>query len=124
MKETWAKLSIAIKEIQNHNASKLSFEEHYRYAYNMVLFKRESAFLLGLLESAFGQVQSHKSRLTSAKLPLPFLAVILLRVHVTGCRYSTLISRRRSALQRCQGSHSGAPRAACERGHRPNLSPK
>lgn len=41
MKDTWAKLSTAIKEIQNHNASKLSFEEHYRYAYNMVLFKRE-----------------------------------------------------------------------------------
>jgi len=41
MKDTWAKLSTAIKEIQNHNASKLSFEEHYRYAYNMVLFKSE-----------------------------------------------------------------------------------
>jgi len=42
MKDTWAKLSTAIKEIQNHNASKLSFEEHYRYAYNMVLFKSQS----------------------------------------------------------------------------------
>ena len=41
MKETWTKLSHAIREIQNHNASKLSYEEHYRYAYNMVLFKRE-----------------------------------------------------------------------------------
>lgn len=41
IKDTWAKLSNAIREIQNHNASKLSFEEHYRYAYNMVLFKRE-----------------------------------------------------------------------------------
>lgn len=40
IKETWAKLSSAIREIQNHNASKLSFEEHYRYAYNMVLYKR------------------------------------------------------------------------------------
>lgn len=44
MKETWAKLSLAIREIQNHNASKLSFEEHYRYAYNMVLFKREFGY--------------------------------------------------------------------------------
>ena len=42
MKDTWTKLSYAIKEIQNHNVSKLSYEEHYRYAYNMVLFKRES----------------------------------------------------------------------------------
>jgi len=98
MKETWAKLSIAIKEIQNHNASKLSFEEHYRYAYNMVLFKRESAFLLGLLEGAFGPVPSNKSRLTSTKLPIPFLVVILLRAHVTGRRHNTLTSRRRSAL--------------------------
>ena len=42
MKDTWAKLAHAIQEIQNHNASKLSFEEHYRHGYNMVLFKRES----------------------------------------------------------------------------------
>lgn len=42
MKDTWAKLSLAIREIQNHNASKLSFEEHYRYAYTMVLHKRQS----------------------------------------------------------------------------------
>lgn len=42
IKDTWAKLATAIREIQNHNASKLSFEEHYRYAYNLVLFKRAS----------------------------------------------------------------------------------
>lgn len=42
VKDTWEKLAVAIKEIQNHNASKLSFEEHYRYAYNMVLYKRTS----------------------------------------------------------------------------------
>lgn len=40
LKDTWTKLAHAIREIQNHNASKLSFEEHYRYAYNMVLFKQ------------------------------------------------------------------------------------
>ncbi|ORX40451.1 Cullin [Kockovaella imperatae] len=39
IKDTWTKLANAIREIQNHNASKLSFEEHYRYAYNMVLHK-------------------------------------------------------------------------------------
>ncbi|GMK56833.1 hypothetical protein CspeluHIS016_0306730 [Cutaneotrichosporon spelunceum] len=43
IKEIWNKLSHAIREIQNHNASKLSFEEHYRYAYNMVLYKLERA---------------------------------------------------------------------------------
>lgn len=42
IKDTWAKLAAAIREIQNHNASRLSFEEHYRYAYNLVLFKRPS----------------------------------------------------------------------------------
>ncbi|CAH7690496.1 cullin-4A [Phakopsora pachyrhizi] len=38
--DNWSRLSKAISEILNHNASKLSFEEHYRYAYNMVLFKQ------------------------------------------------------------------------------------
>lgn len=37
----WERLAAGIKEIQNHNASSLSYEEHYRYAYNMVLYKRE-----------------------------------------------------------------------------------
>ncbi|WVR09639.1 hypothetical protein IAU60_006712 [Kwoniella sp. DSM 27419] len=40
MKDTWARLANAIREIQNHNASKLSYEEHYRYGYNMVLYKQ------------------------------------------------------------------------------------
>lgn len=39
-KDTWAKLSHAIREIQNKNAPKISFEENHRYAYNMVLHKR------------------------------------------------------------------------------------
>lgn len=33
------RLSRAIVEIQSKNASKLSFEEHYRYAYSLVLHK-------------------------------------------------------------------------------------
>ncbi|KDE04922.1 hypothetical protein MVLG_04678 [Microbotryum lychnidis-dioicae p1A1 Lamole] len=37
---TLAKLETAIEEIQHRNASKLSFEEHYRYAYNLVLHKQ------------------------------------------------------------------------------------
>jgi hypothetical protein len=37
--QTWAELSKNIREIQNHNASNLSFEENHRFAYNMVLYK-------------------------------------------------------------------------------------
>jgi cullin 3 len=33
-------LKDAIKQIQQHNVSQLSFEEHYRYAYNLVLHKK------------------------------------------------------------------------------------
>ncbi|RSH91470.1 cullin-3 [Saitozyma podzolica] len=33
---------------KNHNASKLSFEEHYRYAYNMVLFKHGDQLYTGV----------------------------------------------------------------------------
>lgn len=39
MDETWAKLSANIKEILNHHADRLSFEENYRYAYNLVLWR-------------------------------------------------------------------------------------
>nr|CAB3480135.1 unnamed protein product [Digitaria exilis] len=37
--KSWKKLHDAIREIYNHNASGLSFEELYRTAYNMVLHK-------------------------------------------------------------------------------------
>lgn len=37
--ETLTSLSNAIIQIQLQNASKLSFEEHYRYAYNLVVHK-------------------------------------------------------------------------------------
>lgn len=30
---------MAIKQIQSHNISKLSYEEHYRYAYNLILVR-------------------------------------------------------------------------------------
>ncbi|KAF8309915.1 Cullin-domain-containing protein [Clavulina sp. PMI_390] len=38
--ETWRQLAENIQEIQNHNAFKLSFEENYRFAYNMVSTKQ------------------------------------------------------------------------------------
>ncbi|KAF8589814.1 Cullin-domain-containing protein [Ramaria rubella] len=37
--ENWARLSSAIREIHNHNAYRLSYEETYRYAYNLVISK-------------------------------------------------------------------------------------
>ena len=46
--ETWNLLSNAIREIQNHNASHLSFEENYRYAYNMVLYKQGTILYEGV----------------------------------------------------------------------------
>ncbi|KAI8450296.1 cullin-4A [Phakopsora pachyrhizi] len=46
--DNWSRLSKAISEILNHNASKLSFEEHYRYAYNMVLFKQGTKLFVGV----------------------------------------------------------------------------
>ncbi|KAG5720239.1 Cullin-3 [Termitomyces sp. T112] len=36
---TWIELATNIRRIQNHDASALSFEENYRFAYNMVLHK-------------------------------------------------------------------------------------
>ncbi|KAG9315306.1 Cullin [Chiua virens] len=48
--ETWNKLSKNIREIHNHNASKLSFEENYRYAYNMVLYKSGSMLYKGVCQ--------------------------------------------------------------------------
>jgi cullin 3 len=38
--DTFDRLASAVKEIQHKNASKLSFEEHYRYAYTLVLHKQ------------------------------------------------------------------------------------
>lgn len=48
--ETWNLLSRNIREIHNHNASKLSFEENYRYAYNMVLYKSGSMLYKGVCQ--------------------------------------------------------------------------
>ncbi|KAK8853446.1 hypothetical protein IAR55_004152 [Kwoniella newhampshirensis] len=64
IKDTWTKLSNAIREIQNHNASKLSFEEHYRYAYNMVLFKHGDQLYNGVKTL----VAEHLDRLAEEKI--------------------------------------------------------
>ncbi|TFK28108.1 Cullin-domain-containing protein [Coprinopsis marcescibilis] len=45
---TWKALSKNVKEIFNHNAASLSFEENYRYAYNMVLYKEGEKLYKGI----------------------------------------------------------------------------
>lgn len=45
---TWDILAVAIDEIYNRNASQLSFEELYRYAYNLVLHKHGAVLYEGV----------------------------------------------------------------------------
>lgn len=44
----WNRLAHAIGQIQGHNVSSLSYEEHYRYAYNLVLFKEGNMLYEGV----------------------------------------------------------------------------
>ncbi|KAJ9119446.1 hypothetical protein QFC24_005679 [Naganishia onofrii] len=44
--EIWKRLSAALREIQNHNASKLSYEALHRYSYDMVLYHNHYANIL------------------------------------------------------------------------------
>ena len=48
MSDTWDSLSRAIREIHKHNASNLSFEENYRYAYNLVIHKQGDMLYKGV----------------------------------------------------------------------------
>lgn len=50
-RETWSKLEAAIAKIHEQNASTLSFEELYRYAYNMVLHRHGQMLYSGMEES-------------------------------------------------------------------------
>lgn len=60
----WSKLSLAINQIQQKNASKLSFEELYRTAYNLVLYK----FSRKLYESVQQEVSDHLERVVKSDL--------------------------------------------------------
>ncbi|WRT70000.1 uncharacterized protein IL334_006993 [Kwoniella shivajii] len=64
IKDTWSKLAHAIREIQNHNASKLSYEEHYRYGYNMVLHKHGDQLYNGVK----ALISEHLDRLAEEKI--------------------------------------------------------
>ena len=49
-KETWALFSKSVREIQNNNAHQLSYEENYRHAYNLVLYKHGELLYNGVCE--------------------------------------------------------------------------
>lgn len=48
--DIWSKLSHNIREIQNHRAHTLSFEENYRFAYQMVLTKHGKMLYDGVVD--------------------------------------------------------------------------
>ncbi|KAL1410816.1 hypothetical protein Q8F55_001759 [Vanrija albida] len=50
IKDTWAKLSAALRTILNHKTSTLFFAETFNYAYNMVLFKEGPMLYKGVKE--------------------------------------------------------------------------
>ena len=56
-KETWSKLEAAIAMIHKQNASSLSFEELYRYAYNMVLHRHAAMLYAGMESSLRSHLQ-------------------------------------------------------------------
>ncbi|PLW50802.1 hypothetical protein PCANC_14292 [Puccinia coronata f. sp. avenae] len=67
--DTWARLSKAITEILNHNASKLSFEEHYRYAYNMVLYKQGTKLFVGVRDLLAQHLDEQAARQIEPNFP-------------------------------------------------------
>jgi cullin 3 len=58
--DNWTNLAESIKEIQNERAYQLSFEENYRYAYNLVLY-RQGEFLYKNVKNLITQ---HLTQLT------------------------------------------------------------
>ncbi|KAJ1034670.1 hypothetical protein NDA13_000927 [Ustilago tritici] len=64
IEDMWLRLAHAISQIQNHNISKLSYEEHYRYAYNLVLYQQGDMLYHGVKK----QVQSHLDKLCREKI--------------------------------------------------------
>lgn len=62
--ENWSKLAKAISEIQNKRAGRLSFEEHYRYAYNLCLHKQGNVLYQGLTKL----IEDHLKEETSDKI--------------------------------------------------------
>ena len=65
--KTWQLLDNAIQEINNHNASGLSYEELYRNAYNMVVNKYGERLYTGLVETETTHLQQVASRVEAAQ---------------------------------------------------------
>mmetsp|Transcript_20563 Transcript_20563/g.61882 ORF Transcript_20563/g.61882 Transcript_20563/m.61882 type:complete len:739 (+) Transcript_20563:362-2578(+) len=63
---TWALLEAAILEINNHNASGLSFEELYRSAYNMVINKYGERLYKGLVDTVSKHLVGVAARVEAA----------------------------------------------------------
>lgn len=62
--DMWARLADAIVQIQRHNISRLSYEEHYRYAYNLVLNQQGDMLYAGVARL----VEAHVARLVTQHL--------------------------------------------------------
>ncbi|XP_004489385.1 cullin-3A-like isoform X1 [Cicer arietinum] len=65
--KTWKILEHAIHEIYNHNASGLSFEELYRNAYNMVLYKFGEKLYSGLVKTMTSHLREISHSIESAQ---------------------------------------------------------
>lgn len=61
LEDTLSRLMLAIGQIHSHNASQLSFEEHYRYAYSLVLYKQGHT----LYNSVADLISAHLERETA-----------------------------------------------------------
>ncbi|EFN52532.1 hypothetical protein CHLNCDRAFT_138949 [Chlorella variabilis] len=64
---TWLLLESAIHEINNHNASGLSFEELYRNAYNMVVNKYGERLYRGLVDTETAHLRKVAARIEAAQ---------------------------------------------------------
>lgn len=65
--DTFDKLARAVGEIQNQNASRLSFEEHYRYSYQLVLHKQGDLLYDGITNLVAKHLQQEaKNRIEPA----------------------------------------------------------
>ncbi|KAL4421065.1 hypothetical protein ABPG77_001360 [Micractinium sp. CCAP 211/92] len=64
---TWQLLESAIREINSHNASGLSFEELYRNAYNMVVNKYGDRLYRGLVETETRHLSEVAGRIEAAQ---------------------------------------------------------
>lgn len=66
---TWATLRDAISEINNRNTSNLSFEQLYRFSYNMVLHKHGDFLYNGLIDLLTEHLQGVATLIKSADPP-------------------------------------------------------